>query len=268
MENVCVLTNFRTGSTSFTLEKSEEHQLPYKGEMFSHEIPFGLGELESIKRDAFIFSNPKVGRQALSRWNFFQQLRNGHPACYKIMPNHFGDDKEHFQLRTVISQADKIYYLYRRDFMKQIESWVAARLTGSWAETGFKAYPENADGKSWRESWMHVEEIYVKRMHGIHRGVFGDKDEPYKASINPSKGVNHGQGHDLNLTRMVWQLVYNYKVMGRMWKEFPGELVCYEDYFQKEKYKPYNREITWESELDMDVINEQVDTWDIESYFK
>ena len=43
--NVAILTNFRTGSTNFTLQKAEEYDLPYKGELFSQERKFSNGNL-------------------------------------------------------------------------------------------------------------------------------------------------------------------------------------------------------------------------------
>ena len=48
MSNVVVLTNFRTASTTFTLIKSEEYNLPYKGELFSHEKPHQIGSIPGV----------------------------------------------------------------------------------------------------------------------------------------------------------------------------------------------------------------------------
>ena len=258
--NVVVLTNFRTASTTFTLMKSEEYNLPFKGELFSHERPHHIGALPNGNK--YIFDNwgkPAHKGFFLSRWNIFQQLRDGAEACYKIMPSHFQNtrDVDLYQLEQVLKHADKVYYLYRKDFMAQIKSWMEVRQSGSFDKTGFVtnvAIDQN-DG---------LGDPYTRRMHQLHRGTLAP-GPTYKNTIDP----NH---HDFTESKtqvetkwLVKQLTDNYEAMGEMYKRVPGELVCTEDYFSGDLYKPYNREIKWTTEP---LVDQYVPTWDIESYFK
>ena len=255
--NVAIVTNFRTASTTFTLEKSEEYNLPYKGELFSHERPFAIGKVPSqadlMRKDIV---DQEVTHLCCSHWNIYEQLRNKVRACYKIMPFHFRFDKDFVTLEHVLKEADKVYYLYRKDFRAQILSWIAVRITGTFEHTGFDTNigmtPTN------------VEEAYVGRMHQLHRGTF-QTAETYQVNIGPAEEAWFNTKTDLNLERLIGQLEYNYKSMAEMYKRVPGELVCYEDYFSGSKYKPYNRQINWTSEPQIDSY---VNNWDIEGLFK
>lgn len=262
--NVAIVTNFRTGSTSFTLQMSKKHSLPYKGELFSHEKPHAIGDLPNRNELMHAFQTKGfplyMADIYLSRWNLFEELRKGAAACYKIMPTHFQGDLP--QLETVLSQADRVYYLYRKDFMSQIKSWMEVRLTGSFDKTGFDTnvgLKPSADEKQ-----SGVDDPYTKRMHQLHLGEY-QVGETYRNTIDPNDPVFGNTKLDCAADRLVKQLVTNYEIMGDMYKRVPGDLVCYEDYFSGDSYKPYNREITWTSEPQID---QYVDNWDIESYFK
>lgn len=256
--NVAIVTNFRTGSTNFTLDKSDEYNLPYKGELFSHEKPHGVGNLLNIVKfqEKYQYKDRNVAKLMLSNWNIFEELRRGAPACYKIMPSHFMEDKDLFQLQTVLEHADKVYYLYRRDFRAQILSWLAVRRDGSFGLTGFKTNVPL--------TWNQREENYTDRIKQLHRGTFGVFDEPFEAEIDPDDPVFHANT-DMNIKNLIRQLVRNYEKMSFLYKRVPGELVCYEDYFTDDKYKPYNRNIKWTSEPQID---QYVNNWDIEGLFK
>lgn len=264
--NVAILTNFRTGSTTFTLNKAEEYDLPYKGELFSHERPHGIGRLKDLGafRESFKINDEILSSYTLSNWNIYEELRKKHPACYKIMPSHFnkqwlnGNPKtmtDYHQLQLVLEQADKVYYLYRRDFRAQIKSWLAVRRDGSFAFTGFETNTPL--------HWEMIEDAYYKRVEQLHRGSFR-AGETYKATIDPNDPVFH-EKTTMAMNALVRQLVENYNVMAEMYKRVPGQLVCYEDYFVGDKYNPYNREITWTSEPEID---QYVTNWDIEGLFK
>ena len=82
--------------------------------MFSHEKPYSIGWLKASENN---------------NWNIFDVLRIGkEKACYKIMPSHFAKtikgktNIDTFQIQTILEHADKVYYLYRRDFKAQIKS--------------------------------------------------------------------------------------------------------------------------------------------------
>jgi ferredoxin len=246
--NVVVLTNFRTGSTSFTLKKSDEYRLPYKGELFSHERPHPIGKLPAKETVIKEFGYPAYSwvDTYLSRWNLFQELKDGASACYKIMPSHFDEDYD--QLASVLAQADKVYYLYRRDLMAQVKSWMEVRHSGSFSQTGFKTNTGE----------------YSTRMHQLHRGTL-KVGETYRNTIDPNDPLFTTSKTNVETKALVTQLDRNYQAMGLMYKKVPGVLVCYEDYFSGDLYKPYNREIKWTSEPQID---EWVTEWTIENYFK
>jgi|TARA_R110000744_G_scaffold284051_1_gene395395 hypothetical protein len=246
--NVVILTNFRTGSTSFTLKKSEEYRLPYKGELFSHERPHPIGKLPAKQTIVaqYGYSSYAWVDTYLSRWNLFQELQAGNQACYKIMPSHFEGD--HFQLEKVLAEADKVYYLYRRDLMAQVKSWMEVRHSGSFDKTGF--ITNNSD-----------EAI---RQPQLHLGTLGD-GETYQNTIDPNDPIFVSSRTNVETRHLVTQIDRNYQAMGLMYKKVPGVLVCYEDYFSGDLYKPYNREIKWTSEPQID---EWVTDWTIENYFK
>lgn len=244
--NVVILTNFRTGSTSFTLKKSDEYRLPYKGELFSHERPYPIGKLPTKQALADGGMDYRHCDQLLSRWNLFQELRDGAQACYKIMPNHF--DKDLTQLEMVLAQADKVYYLYRKDLMAQVKSWMEVRHSGSFGETGFIT---NTAEESTRLRQLHLGTLKV--------------GETYRNTIDPNDPMFTTSRTNVETRHLVTQIDRNYQAMGLMYKKVPGVLVCYEDYFSGDLYKPYNREIKWTSEPQID---EWVTDWTIENYFK
>ena len=64
INQVAIITNFRTGSTSFTLLKAEEYKLPYKAELFAHNRPEPLGR---AKRDESRRNAMKLQIEALEK---------------------------------------------------------------------------------------------------------------------------------------------------------------------------------------------------------
>ena len=208
--NVVILTNFRTGSTSFTLKKSEEYRLPYKGELFSHERPHPIGKLPAKQTIVaqYGYSSYAWVDTYLSRWNLFQELQAGNQACYKMEVRH----------------------------------------SGSFDKTGF--ITNNSD-----------EAI---RQPQLHLGTLGD-GETYQNTIDPNDPIFVSSRTNVETRHLVTQIDRNYQAMGLMYKKVPGVLVCYEDYFSGDLYKPYNREIKWTSEPQID---EWVTDWTIENYFK
>jgi len=244
--NIVVLTNFRTGSTSFTLRKADEYHLPYKGELFSHERPSKIGKLPTKQHLVDRGMNYADADMVLTRWNIFQELRDGAHACYKIMPSHFDGDLT--QLEMVLSQADKIYYLYRKDFMAQVKSWMEVRFSGSFDRTGFDT---NSSDEATRQRQLHLGTYKVGKT--------------YENIIDPNNKMFTESMTCVMTERLVSQLVKNYETMGMMYKKLGGVLVCYEDYFSGDLYKPYNRQIKWTSEPQID---QWVTDWTIENYFK
>lgn len=234
---VCVVTNFRTASTTFTLLKSEEYNLPYKAEMFSHEFPYRLGEAPArweLERQGRLSKFEKTPIDKL----FLQELKKPTPCCFKLMPEQISD----LQVRNeVVDFADKRYYLYRRNFKAQALSWISARLIGNWRETGFR---------------FTAPEFTIERLKQIHLGTEG-KEEKIVRVIDKSVRKRT----TLTIEALCEELVGNYIQMSKLYKQFPGELICMEDYFSEERYNPYNKETVWEE-------MPEIEDFDVESLFK
>ena len=229
INQVAIITNYRTGSTSFTLLKAEEYKLPYKAELFAHNRPEPLGRAKSKYQ---IQLNHQDWSQEEKDWAtseefFLQQLEAGHACCFKVMPNQI---KTEGGMDRVLNKVDKIYYLYRRDFMAQLKSWITVRQKGDFGGTGFMTF-KNSRG--------------VDKMRELHLAKLGI-GEPVKHHINIDEDWKRNQ--QLRSNNLCTGLIDNYKAMEETMKEHPGELICMEDYFKELHYPAYNREITWEKE--------------------
>lgn len=226
INTVCIVTNFRTASTTFNLLKSEEYDLPYKGEMLSHERARPLGNAPSIwqLRKSNVEGTTQYTKAEIldlsSDAAFLKEIQKGEPCCFKLMPSHINDDK---MLYDIVSSCDKVYYLYRRDFKAQLESYLAARLGGDWQSTGFATPTRDTHS--------------MDRIKEVHLGTKGKIDTVVK-HLDPNANPR--------LRRLIaGHLINNYIRMANLYKRIPGELICTEDYFTKDKYNPYNREIHW-----------------------
>lgn len=245
---ICVITNFRTGSTSFTLLKAEEHGAPYKGEMFTPtNRPYSLGQAKATwEVHNFLMHLSTEEKDRIQSTDFFiDQLEYGHPCCFKLMNKQIWQPEK---IERMLKSIDKIYYLYRRDFMAQLKSWIAVRQKGDFGGTGFKVTQERyLDHMTERQTQMHL-------------GRLG-KVETVRHHIDLTNQNNVGWGEKQG--QLVAELMDGYTWMSDLYKKFPGELVAYEDYFSGEKYNPYNREITWT--VDPHVIPEG---YNVEDLFK
>jgi hypothetical protein len=233
---VCILTNFRTGSTAFTLLKSEQYNLPYKGELFSHERPWDYGpalaafkELENI-RDGIV---PPDEYSKLGQRDFKQiykdELKKGTPACFKLMPDHVVQpwlkniDPEHDL--EIAQSCDKVYVLYRRNWADQVKSWVGMRANGEFGKNGLKHDRKSGDPRLVDFHWnMHVGTEYQ-----VERVV---------------RDINIRDWEFAKLC--TGQLMNNYKRLAYLYKQLPNaELVCMEDFYATQPYKKYNHEFVW-----------------------
>jgi len=226
INTVCIVTNFRTASTSFTLLKSEEYNLPYKGELFSHERSRSLGDAPAFweLRQSNARGETEYSREEILHLTrdeaFLEELRKGTPCCFKIMPSHIKTNDS--MLHDIISACDKVYYLYRRDFKAQLSSYLAVRIEGDYDQTGFKQFSK-------ANSFDRIKET--------HLGIRG-KEETVVKELDPNT--------NLRLRNLIaGSLINNYIRMAEVYRQIPGELICTEDYFTENKYNPYNREIHW-----------------------
>lgn len=266
---VCVLTNYRTGSTAFTLLKSREHDLPYKGELFSHERPWDYGphlshweELEIIR----CMKNPdskdprieKYKDRIETEWNvhrdfkgdWMKEIAKGTPICFKMMPDHvvqpWNPDPPHTDQTDdieILKSCDKVYLLYRRDWKAQLKSWIGIRANGKFGDNGLKDHRKSGDPRG------------VDYHFAMHVGDHYEIDEVKK----PVRGDMHGQW----VEQLKGQLKYNYLRMAYLYKNVPGiELVCMEDYFEQTPYLPYNHKVIWEDG------EPDIPEFDVEGLFK
>ena len=241
VNTVCIVTNFRTASTTFNLLKSEEYDLPYKGEMFSHERPRSLGNAPGLweMRQSNASGETEYSHEEMLHLTrdeaFLKELQKGTPCCFKIMPTHIKTNDS--MLHDIISACDKVYYLYRRDFKAQLNSYLAARIGGDYSKTGFKQMSKVNS---------------IERIRETHLGTRG-KAETVVKKLDPNTNPRLRMFIANNL-------ITNYMRMAEAYKQIPGELVCYEDYFTGDKYNPYNREIHWTEDPNLE-------DFDVESLF-
>lgn len=110
----CILTNFRTGSTSFIKRVAANYQLENQWEFFGADPAF-----------ADIARNPDQVKFT-ERWPYIVNSGN---VVFKVMGNQLG-----WNLDYVEEIYDKcgFYYLYRRDFLEQAKSWCAWLVAKDW----------------------------------------------------------------------------------------------------------------------------------------
>lgn len=118
MTSYLIITNYRCSSTTFSMEKAEELNLPWKGEILLKKQ--GITEI----------GNASCGASESEK---LKEIQKGAPACFKIMPN-----QSTLGLETWIKSVDKHVYLYRRDFQAQARSWISIHETLDWGNNGFK----------------------------------------------------------------------------------------------------------------------------------
>lgn len=233
IKTVCTVTNFRNASTSFTLLKSEEYDLPWKSEMFSHALPHFLGKVEQGQKALNKFTKNEIDLMLLD------EIVKGTKCCFKLMPLHIRNEKTR---RNVVKSVDKLYYLYRRNFIDQVKSLAAVRLLGGiFTQTGFEV--KSSD--------------FYERAKETHLGRSGIGKT--SVQVVTQKHLDKWPNMPISFFRDI--IVNNYIEMSKLYKEFPGELICYEDYFKGEKYLRYNKQVHWE-------IEPIIEDFDVESLFK
>jgi len=230
---ILIVTNFRAGSTAFTLYKAQEHDVPYKGEMFSRPRPYGIGQAMS-NVEIVNLKTPMDDAEKDKRTSeefFIHQLENNFPCCFKYMPHQLENIEENFD--KLMQNVDKIYYLYRRDFMAQCKSWIAVRRIGDFGGTGFT------------ESYVKRQPSDEIRQREIHLGTLGKgKKVVHEVSI---KDESHLNWH-LRAGLLVNQLIDKYKLMAEIYQKYPGEIVCLEDFFEDKPFDRYNREVIFDQD--------------------
>lgn len=178
---ICLVTNYRTGSSFLSRSISDVNKINPIGEYF--------GPCSYV--DQFPFS------LAIRNFNTMKEFN------LKFMANHVDYDME--KIDQILSKCDRIIYLYRRDFKAQALSWVASQRTMSWSQTGFKEFYQRDDDKVIIRP--PLPEDFVK--------------------------------HNIDI------LKNNYIAMSEIYRRYPGNVFCLEDFDIK---KPYQRKVIWECE--------------------
>ena len=102
-KKICVLSNYRTGSTFFIRETFLTNRI----------MPMGNWEHFNTNQN----------------FNFLvQQLAIRNAFVFKLMPDQIDWHKDRF--KTIIDECDQIIYLYRRDFTAQAKGWIAWNMAG------------------------------------------------------------------------------------------------------------------------------------------
>ena len=102
-KKICLLTNYRTGSTFFIRETFLSNRI-LPTEEWEH------------------FNTDKSFEESL------QILKDRDEFVFKIMPDQIDLDKT--KLKKVLNECDEVIYLYRRDFEAQARGWIAWNLSG------------------------------------------------------------------------------------------------------------------------------------------
>tara|TARA_B100001057_G_scaffold160412_2_gene161052 strand:+ start:661 stop:1419 length:759 start_codon:yes stop_codon:yes gene_type:complete len=241
---IAIVCNYRTASTTFTLMKAEEYDLPYGGEAFSHEKAQRVGSIPSRieLQQSYQIMQYEILDLIQSDANLMTELRNpSTQLCFKIMPWQVRDD---YIIKQILESVDKIYYLYRRDFEATCKSWIAVRRWGDFGKTGFKYQSNN---------------FTYERIREQHLGLLG-KDEKHIVEVDPNDPFLNGGMGVVTVPNCINQIRDNYERMKWLYKLYPGELICMEDYFVRDKWRPYNKQVNWVEEID-------IPHYDVESGF-
>lgn len=203
---IVVLSNYRTGSSFFTDFVADLNQTVKIGEYFAPS--------ESEER---IIPVEKGLKQLLTKPRY----------CYKLMANQIINDpteEGYAQVKQVLDlSADRVLYLYRRDFKATALSLIAADWTKSYHVTGFNL-------------------IHNPNKIKFPVDITGIPDWFIESRINILK--------------------FNYKMLGKYYRERGGNIYCMEDDFVDSLYIPYQREVVWvNGEPDIDQF---VNGYDVE----
>jgi hypothetical protein len=173
-KKICVVTNYRSGSSSFCTSIGNTNKTYMLGEYFNPVSYNGTGfTIEKALRNLY-----SMNRYVL-----------------KLMPDHLRYNPGLIDM--VLAHADKIIYLYRRDFAAQVKSFLAANSTKSFGITGYKELNQSPE-----TSIVKVPEL---------------SEEFIKENITILKN--------------------NYLAMANCFNKYPGEVFCLEDFPKQNPYR-------------------------------
>ena len=244
IKKVVIFTNFRTASTSFTLLKSEEYDLPYGAELFSHERQSAIGRIptrHSLQRDYRIHQYELLDL-IQSKENLISELyKDNTEICFKVMPTQVATVQDSIRIAEA---CDKVYFLYSRDFIRTVKSWITVRVHGGFGKTGFLAPARSFSDEK------------IKQLHLGRHGL----DETYKVDMNPNHPALTGELGPVTIHKLRQNIIDNYERMAELYHTIGGELICKEEYFSGDRFNPYNKEVNWTEDPN-------IEDYDVESLF-
>jgi len=232
-KRIAIISNWRTGSTYFTMKKAHEHGVPFMGELFHVSRPFSIGEVprgwiteESIREEL-----RHLPAKEASDTMIIEALENGHPGCFNLRPGQIEDKYWPY----LFENLDKVYYLYRRNWDAQVRSFVSVDLRGDWGVTGwfFQRPGDEHTPPDHTDEEMRNQKIL---------GTWYNRTKPYISKVRPT--------FDLLEDRAAL-LIREYIRMYRCYKQHPGELVAYEDWYTGEQYRPDNKHVYYLGEEEL-----------------
>ena len=119
MNSICIITNFRCGSSFLTSHLSKLYDLPFCGELLNPTTQWAIGN----------------ANKSATPFQKLEEIKKGARGVFKIMPAHARYNVA--LLEEFINASEMAFYLYRRDFRAQTISWVQSKITNSWANNGF-----------------------------------------------------------------------------------------------------------------------------------
>jgi hypothetical protein len=147
-KKICLLTNYRTGSTFFIRETFLTNRI-LPTEEWEH------------------FNTDKSFKESL------QILKDREEFVFKLMPDQIGLDKG--KLKKVFAECDEIIYLYRRDFEAQARGWIAWNLSGDhehhWGESKTYNIKVTQDLADWYASELIDNYKFMKYAFKTHPGA-------------------------------------------------------------------------------------------------
>lgn len=243
-KKVVIFTNYRTGSTAFTLLKSEEYNLPYAAELFCHSRQNSIGRIPSrhVLQHGYKIYAYEILDMIQSKANFIAELNMpATEACFKVMPLQVDTLQDNIDIANA---CDKVYFLYSRDFIRTVKSYIAVRVTGSFGHTGFIT-------KSNAYTVEHAREQVL--------GILGE-EKTFREKIDVNDPILTGLIGNVTIPKLRQAIIDNYERMADLYHTIGGELICKEDYFSGDRYRPYNKEVIWSEEVN-------IEDYDVESLF-
>lgn len=171
-KKICLLTNYRTGSTFFIRETFLTNRI----------LP--TEEWEHFNTDKSFEESLKI-------------LKDRDEFVFKLMPDQIDLNKT--KLKKVLNECDEVIYLYRRDFEAQARGWIAWNLSGDhehhWGESKTYKIKVSQDLADWYSSelmdnYKFMNYAFKKRSGPVHVLEDFPIQIPYSRIYNWQKNID------------------------------------------------------------------------------